>query len=38
MSFSDQNGIVNVTADDLGRLLDGLMMEKFIPHKNFKLI
>lgn len=37
-SLSEESGTVNVTMDDLNRLLDGLLMEKFIPHKSFKIM
>lgn len=37
-SINDQDKTVNVTAGDLNRLLDGLVMEQFIPHKSFKII
>lgn len=37
-TISDQGGTVNITASDLNRLLDGLVMEQFIPHKSLKII
>lgn len=37
-SLNDKDGTVNVTVSDLNRLLDGLIMEQFIPHKSFKII
>lgn len=37
-AFDDQNGIVDVSVQDLGRLLDGLFMEKFIAHKTYTTI
>lgn len=37
-TLSEQRGTVDVTMDDLNRLLDGLLMEKFIPHKKYTLL
>lgn len=37
-TLSAQNSTVDVTMDDLNRLLDGLLMEKFIPHKTYALL
>ena len=37
-TLSEQSGTVDVTMDDLNRLLDGLIMEKFIPHKKYTLL
>lgn len=37
-SFSEEDGTSNITLLDLHRLLDGLLMEKFIPHKSFKIM
>ena len=37
-TLSDQEGTVDVTMNDLNRLLDGLLMEKFIPHKNYLML
>lgn len=37
-TLSEQSGTVDVTIDDLNRLLDGLLMEKFIPHKKYTLL
>jgi len=34
----DKGETVNITIKDLYRLLDGLFMEQFIPHKNYKII
>ena len=37
-SLSEQETKVDVTMVDLNRLLDGLLMEKFIPHKNYTIL
>lgn len=37
-TLSEQSSTVDVTIDDLNRLLDGLLMEKFIPHKKYTLL
>jgi transposase len=37
-SFSEQAGTADITLDDLHRLLDGLLMEKFLPHISFKIM
>ena len=37
-SFDAEGGTVDVTMNDLNRLLDGLLMEKFIPHKNYLIL
>jgi transposase len=37
-SLSENDGTANVTINDLNRLLDGLLMEKFIPHKNYTVL
>ena len=31
------SGTVHITTSDLVRLLDGLVMEQFIPHKDYSL-
>lgn len=37
-SLSSEDGTVDVTMKDLGRLLDGLLMEKFIPHTSYRIL
>jgi transposase len=37
-TLSEQSNTVDVTIEDLNRLLDGLLMEKFIPHKKYTLL
>jgi transposase len=34
----DIEGTVNITKKDLCRLLDGLVMEQFIPHKKYTVL
>lgn len=36
--FKEENGTVSISKSDLHRLLDGLMMEQFIPHKSYMVI
>ena len=36
--ITDETGNVNITKKDLNRLLDGLVMEQFILHKNYTMI
>jgi transposase len=36
--ITDNEGTVNITKKDLYRLLDGLVMEQFVPHKNYTMI
>lgn len=36
-SINQQTGTVNITSSDLKRLLDGLVMEQFIPHANYSI-
>jgi transposase len=36
--ITDKEGTVNITKKDLYRLLDGLVMEQFVPHKNYTMI
>lgn len=33
--IDESSGTVNITRNDLERLLSGLVMEQFIPHKNY---
>lgn len=37
-TLSEQSCTTDVTINDLNRLLDGLLMEKFIPHKTFTVL
>lgn len=37
-TLSEEDCTVNITAEDLNRLLDGLVMEKFVPRKNYVLL
>lgn len=37
-SLSGESTAVNITRNDLNRLLDGLLMEQFIPHKTYTVI
>lgn len=37
-SFDEKTGAVIIGRDDLDRLLDGLVMEQFIPRKNYAVI
>lgn len=37
-TLSEQTGTVDISVQDLNRLLDGLLMEKFIPQKNYTLL
>lgn len=37
-SFEDTDSTVNITRKDLNRLLDGLIMEQFVPHKNYTIV
>jgi transposase len=37
-TLSEQTGTVDISIQDLNRLLDGLLMEKFVPHKNYTLL
>lgn len=37
-TFSSESAAVNITKGDLDRLLDGLVMEQFIPHKQYTVI
>lgn len=37
-TLSEQSCTADVTINDLNRLLDGLLMEKFIPHKTFTVL
>ena len=37
-SLWEENATVDITAEDLNRLLDGLFMEKFISHKSYTLL
>ncbi|NCB42931.1 MAG: transposase [Clostridia bacterium] len=37
-SLSDAEAKVDATLTDLNRLLDGLLMEKFIPHKSYTIL
>src|SRR5665647_1339495 len=37
-SLLEEETKVDVTMADLNRLLDGLLMEKFIPHKMYKIL
>jgi transposase len=37
-SLSEQETKVDTTMADLNRLLDGLFMEKFIPHKTYTIL
>lgn len=36
--FSSESAAVNITKGDLDRLLDGLVMEQFTPHKQYTII
>jgi transposase len=36
-SWIQADGTVNITKEDLDRLLSGLEMEQFIPHKNYAI-
>lgn len=36
--ITDKDGTVNITKKDLNRLLDGLVMEQFVPHRNYTLL
>ena len=35
--INQQTGMVNITPSDLKRLLDGLIMEQFIPHTKYSI-
>lgn len=37
-NFLEQEVKVDITMLDLNRLLDGLFMEKFIPHKSYTIL
>jgi len=37
-SFDDAAGAVTISASDLNRLLDGLVMEKFVPQKRYAVV
>ena len=37
-NMADRESTINITLKDLNRLLDGLFMEQFIPHNNYKII
>jgi transposase len=37
-ALSEETGTVDITMQDLNRLLDGLLMEKFVPHKKYTLL
>jgi transposase len=37
-TLSNESTTVNVAKNDLNRLLDGLVMEQFIPHKQYTVI
>jgi len=34
---NELDGTVNITSKDLKRLLDGLVMEQFVPHVNYNI-
>ncbi|QAT42758.1 IS66 family insertion sequence element accessory protein TnpB [Aminipila luticellarii] len=36
--FKEVEGTINISKNDLNRLLDGLVMEQFSPHKNYTMI
>ena len=35
--INEQTGTINITSTDLKRLLEGLVMELFIPHINYSI-
>ena len=37
-TLSNESTTVGITKSDLGRLLSGLVMEQFIPHKQYTVI
>ena len=37
-SLTEDKSTVNVSKEDLNRLLDGLIMEQFIPHKQYAVV
>ena len=37
-TLSEQSCTVDITMYDLNRLLDGLLMEQFIPHKKYTVL
>ena len=37
-SFDGQSGTITISEGDLDRLLDGLVMEQFVPHKKYAVV
>jgi len=37
-SFNEESGAITISKEDLNRLLDGLVMEQFVPKKNYAVI
>jgi len=37
-SFEDKTGAITISKSDLNRLLDGLLMEQFVPHKSYIVV